>query len=146
MKTFISRLLLLAAGLLCLSCGTPAQSQNASDSTTIMTIRKALKNAPKKSDPAIIKATYDESLNLINIAVGSGGVFDKNKNLIFDYKGKSFIHLSDEKDTESSNIDNTGTEKSATKESSKIYYTGAKKDVIVVIFNPNITDKIRTKN
>lgn len=141
MKTFISRLLLLAAGLLCLSCGTPAQSQNASDSTTIMTIRKALKNAPKKSDKVIIKATYDDAVNLILPAIKPNWNSEENYNFIFNYDSKSFILLSDEKDTESSKIYYTG-EKDATKKSSKINYEKIRKNApVIVIFNPNATNK-----
>lgn len=98
MKTFISRLLLLAAGVLCLSCGTPAQGKTI-DKEKVEALQKALKAATGESEPVTIDAKFDEALQLIIVATKEVPQNDR-----FDYDGKTFIFKDDGAGIESSHI------------------------------------------
>lgn len=104
MKTFISRLLLLAAGILCLSCGTSAKG-NTIDKEKIEALQRALKNASEKSKPATIEAAFNEAISLVEIAIKPAKPqLDEYNNLTFDYADKSFVLKDDGKGAETSHI------------------------------------------
>lgn len=104
MKTFISRLLLLAAGVLCLSCGTPAQGKTI-DKEKVEALQKALNAATEKSKPVMIEAEFNEAIDLIGVAIKPAEPrLDEDNNLIFDYAGKSFVLKDDGEGKESSHI------------------------------------------
>lgn len=103
MKTFISRLLLLAAGILCLNFGTPAQSATLSKEKIEM-LQNALKTASEKSKPVTIPATFDEAVNLIQSIKPQATGVDPDQNLRFQYADKWFVHKDDGAGQKSSKI------------------------------------------
>lgn len=104
MKTFISRLLLLAASLLCLNSGMPATGRDA-DKEKIETLRKALKREiAEQTEPETIPATFDEAIILILNLKPKKVKYDDRKNLTFEYAGKSFVLRDDGDGTERSHI------------------------------------------
>lgn len=103
MKTFISRLLLLAAGILSLNFGTPAQSATLSKEKIEM-LQNALKTASEKSKPVTIPAVFDEATNLIQNLKPQVTEMDTDKNLRFQYADKWFVHKDDGAGNESSKI------------------------------------------
>ena len=103
MKTFISRLLLFAAGILCLSCGTPAQSAPLSKEK-VEILQKALKTAAEKSNPGVIEADCDEGVNLIQSLKPQATGLDPDQNLRCQYADKWCVHKEDGTGKESSKI------------------------------------------
>lgn len=103
MKTFISRLLLLAAGILCLSCGTLAQSAPLSKEK-VEILQNALKTATGESKPVVIEAGFDEALNLIQSLKPQATGLDPDQNLRFQYADKWFVHKDDGAGQKSSKI------------------------------------------
>lgn len=121
MKTFISRLMLLATGILCLSCKTPVHSRTI-DKEKIETLQMALKTASEKSKPVTIEAAYNEAGDLIQFLTKEVET-DTDYNLRFKYADKWFILKDD----------------GAGKESSHIVYENAKTKI--VLFVPEIKKK-----
>lgn len=103
MKTFISRLLLLAAGVLCLSCTSPVHGKDG-DKEKIETLQKALTDATEDSKPVTIEATFDEACDLIQNLPPKKTSYDEDNSLIFNYKEKSFVLKDDGEGIESSHI------------------------------------------
>ncbi|WP_298061925.1 hypothetical protein [uncultured Rikenella sp.] len=99
MKTLISHLMLLVTGILCLNCGTPAHSRTI-DKKTVETLRTTLEEATEKSKPVTIEATFDEALQLIELATGT--VPDPDGR--FRYAEKTFRFKDDGPGKESSHI------------------------------------------
>lgn len=104
MKTFISRLLLLAAGILCLNCGTPTAGRNTTPER-IETLRDALRGEiTGKTKPITIRAAFDEAMQLImNLKPDETG-YDREKNLTFRYADKDFVLQDDGAGKEASHI------------------------------------------
>lgn len=104
MKTFISRLLLLAAGILCLNCGTPAAGRNTTPER-IEALRSALqREITEKTKPVTIRAAFDEAMHLIMNLKPDETSFDRENNLTFRYAGKDFVLQDDGAGKETSHI------------------------------------------
>ncbi len=104
MKTFISRLLLLAAGILCLNCGPPAAGRDTTPER-IEALRSALqREITEKTQPVTIRGTFDEAMQLImNLKPDETG-YDREKNLTFRYADKDFVLQDDGAGKEASHI------------------------------------------
>lgn len=104
MKTFISRLLLLAAGILCLNCGTPAAGRDTTPER-IEALRSALqREITEKTQPVTIRGTFDEAMQLImNLKPDETG-YDRETNLTFRYADKDFVLQDDGAGKEASHI------------------------------------------
>lgn len=104
MKTFISRLLLLAAGILCLNCGTPAAGRDTTPER-IETLRDALRGEiTEKTKPVTIRAAFDEAMQLVMDLKPDKMNRDQEDNLTFRYAGKNFVLQDDGAGKETSHI------------------------------------------
>lgn len=103
MKNLIQRLLLLAAGILCLSCGAPTQD-GAITKEKIETLRTALKAVSEKFEPITVEASFDEAEELIQNLKPQETGLDPDTNLRFRYDDKWFVHKDDGPGKESSYI------------------------------------------
>ncbi len=100
MKTLISHLMLLITGILSLNCGTPDYSRTI-DKKNVETLRTTLEEATEKSKPVTIEATFDEALQLIELATGTVPDPDDGR---FRYAGKTFLFKDDGPGKERSRI------------------------------------------
>lgn len=104
MKTFISRLLLLAAGILCLNCGTPAAGRDTTPER-IETLRDALRGEiTEKTKPVTIRAAFDEAMQLVMNLKPDEMDLGQENNLTFRYAGKDFVLQDDGAGKETSHI------------------------------------------
>lgn len=104
MKTFISRLLLLAAGILCLNCGTPAAGRDTTPER-IEALRSALqREITEKTQPVTIRGTFDEAMQLVMNLKPDEMDLGQENNLTFRYADKDFVLQDDGAGKETSHI------------------------------------------